>query len=527
MTWLEAEMPPIRVETHFGRRMRCFVGRPRNLTAMLADAVRLNPDGDALVAGGMRMSYRAFAAEVASVASGLRALGIGAGDRLAMLIGNRVEFAVLVFAAARIGAIWVPLGTREQRPGIAAALEDSGACALVFDGALADRVPAGDGLPALRHMLRLDDPDGWGRLQGHAAGEPHDMGEDEVAAIMFTSGTTGRAKGAMLTNLGLVHSALHYRTCMALGPRDRSVLCVPFAHITGVVALFLTMVSAGGATVLMDEFKAARFLDLAERERMTHTVMVPAMYNLCLLAEGAAGRDLSAWRVGAFGGAPMPPVTIARVAGLWPSVRLMNLYGATETASPTTIMPPDRTAARPDSVGLVVPCGEVVVVDDDGRRLGAGEAGELWIRGPMVVPGYWNNPAATAAEFTDGFWHSGDIGSVDAEGYVRVFDRKKDVINRGGHKIYAVEVENALLGLALFDEVAVVARPCPVLGERVHAFVVARAGPARDEAAIRASCAALLSDYKVPESFTWLDAPLPRNANGKILKRELRSTLAG
>jgi O-succinylbenzoic acid--CoA ligase len=163
-------------------------------------------------------------------------------------------------------------------------------------------------------------------------------------------------------------------------------------------------------------------------------------------------------------------------------------------------------------------------MDDEGHELPAGETGELWIGGPMVVPGYWNNPEATAASFTAGYWHSGDLGSKDAQGYVRVLDRKKDMLNRGGYKVYSVEVENALMAWPGMAEAAVVARPCPVLGERVHAFVYAP-GQAPDDAALRAHCAKHLADYKVPETLTWCDAPLPRNANGKLMKRVLRAQL--
>ena len=163
-------------------------------------------------------------------------------------------------------------------------------------------------------------------------------------------------------------------------------------------------------------------------------------------------------------------------------------------------------------------------MDDGGRELPPGETGELWIAGPMVVPGYWANAEATAASFTAGWWHSGDLGSVDAHGYVRVFDRKKDMLNRGGFKIYSAEVENVLMAWPGMVEAAVVGKPCPVLGERVHAFVHAPGGAA-DDAALRAFCATRLADYKVPETFTWSDAPLPRNANGKLMKRTLRDRL--
>jgi long-chain acyl-CoA synthetase len=222
----------------------------------------------------------------------------------------------------------------------------------------------------------------------------------------------------------------------------------------------------------------------------------------------------------------MPAATIARLAAKLPGLLLMNAYGATETTSPTTLMPPGSTAARGDSVGRPVPGATVIVVDEAGREVPRGEVGEIWIHGPSVVGGYWNNPGATAEAFTGGFWHSGDIGAVDADGFVSVLDRKKDMINRGGHKIFTAEVESVLAGHPGVVECAVVARPCPVLCERVHAFVVSRAGAVTAEE-VRAYCAERLSDYKVPETVTIRPDPLPRNANGKLLKRMLREELAG
>jgi acyl-CoA synthetase (AMP-forming)/AMP-acid ligase II len=301
---------------------------------------------------------------------------------------------------------------------------------------------------------------------------------------------------------------------MALTERDRSIAAVPLSHVTGLIAHIATMARCAGALVLMPSFKAADFLALAARERMTHTVLVPAMYNLCLLERDFERHDLSRWRIGGYGGAPMPPATIARFAEKLPHLGLMNLYGATETTSPATMMPAHETARHPDSVGRVVPCGEMRVEPD----------GELWIKGPMVVRGYWNDPAATGREFTDGFWHSGDLGAIDAEGFVYVRDRKKDLINRGGYKIYSAEVEGALAEHPSVLEAAVVARPCPVLGERVHAFVALKESRI-SETELQAFCAARLADYKVPETFTFQSEPLPRNANGKVLKRELRESL--
>jgi acyl-CoA synthetase (AMP-forming)/AMP-acid ligase II len=314
----------------------------------------------------------------------------------------------------------------------------------------------------------------------------------------------------MLTNLGIVHSAMNFELGMRLTRRSRSVAAVPLSHVTGVIALLAATVRCAGTLIILPAFKARDFLAVAERERMTHTLMVPAMYNLCLLEPGFPKYDLSPWQIGSYGGAPMPAATIAALAQNLPSLALMNAYGATETTSPATLMPPKETARRRDSVGLAVPGAEIKVV-----------AEELWIRGPMVVKGYWDDPAATGREFTDGFWHSGDVGSIDAEGFVRVLDRRTDMINRGGFKIYSVEVESALAEHPAVLESAVLGVPCPVLGERVHAFVTLRA-PGVSEQALRDFCAQRLSDYKVPENFTFRDEPLPRNANGKVLKRQLR-----
>jgi len=216
----------------------------------------------------------------------------------------------------------------------------------------------------------------------------------------------------------------------------------------------------------------------------------------------------------------MPVATIERLKERIPGLKLANCYGATETTSPSTMMPGELTASHIDSVGLPCPGAQIVVMDAQGRELPRGEIGEIWIHGASVIKGYWNNPQATAENFSGGFWHSGDLGSVDAENFVRVFDRQKDMINRGGLKIYSAEVESVLSGHPDVLESAIIAKPCPVLGERVHAVVVVRGGASA--AGLQAWCAERLSDYKVPETIDLRTDPLPRNANGKVMKRQLR-----
>jgi acyl-CoA synthetase (AMP-forming)/AMP-acid ligase II len=314
-----------------------------------------------------------------------------------------------------------------------------------------------------------------------------------------------------------------FMSCLKLTSTDRSIAVVPLAHVTGVVANIMTMVACAGSLVIVAEFKAAEYLKIAARERITYTVMVPAMYNLCLLQPDFDSHDLSCWRIGGFGGAPMPVATIERLAVKIPGLKLMNCYGATETTSPSTMMPGELTASHIDSVGLPCPGATIAVMDAHGREVPRGEIGEIWIRSASVIRGYWNNPKATAESFTAGFWHSGDLGSLDENDFVRVFDRQKDMINRGGLKIYSAEVESVLAGHPAVVESAIIAKPCPVLGERVHAVVVTREAVAGES--LRAWCAERLSDYKVPETMVLTSEPLPRNANGKVMKRQLREAL--
>jgi O-succinylbenzoic acid--CoA ligase len=517
-----AALPALRTETHFnGRQMLCFSERPASFYALFAQAVTNYPDAEAIACDGQRWTYRAANEEVARIAAGFTAHGIQCGQRVVLFITNKPEFVFVLFALQKIGAIAVPVGTREQAPGLAYVIGQCGAAGIVFDSELADRIPAADVIGLRIHVgAPVAQTISLASLDGTPATATV-VQEEDCAAILYTSGTTGNPKGAMLTHLNIAHSVIHYQTCLQLTQHDRAALAVPASHVTGLIALIAAIIHVGGTLVIVPEFKAATFVQLAASERISFSLMVPAMYQLCLLQPAFAELDLSAWRIGAFGGAPMPAATIATLAAVLPQLTLVNCYGSTETTSPATIMPLGLSALHPDSVGITVPCGSIAVVDENGQPVAAGESGELWIGGAMVVPGYWDNTEASAKGFDNGCWRSGDIGSVDAHGLVRIFDRIKDMINRGGFKIYSVEVENTLMGLEGVVEAAVVGQPCPVLGERVHAYVYAPQVPL-DAAQVRAYCTVRLADYKVPEEVFFVDKPLPRNANGKLLKRQLR-----
>ncbi|CUH66251.1 Long-chain-fatty-acid--CoA ligase FadD13 [Thalassovita gelatinovora] len=517
----------ISIETHFGRgNMKCFADRPNDVNVMVQQAIARNPHGEALVCDDLRLSYRDLDDRISLAAKGLTALDVSKGDRVALLLANGPEFLIVLLASLRLGAIAVPINVREQTPELAHILNDCGAVVVVHDADIAAKLPDPDAVGQVKNRICVGgsvdgsvDYDQF--LTAGAQSKDAEVDQEDTAVILYTSGTTGQPKGAMLTHLNIIHSAMHFEHCMELGPKERSLLSVPASHVTGLVATLFTMLRTAGCSVIMRRFKAEDFLELAAREKVTQTLMVPAMYNLFLLRCEIKDYDLSHWQIGGYGGAPMAPSTIRELSEKLPQLHLVNAYGATEITSPATILPLGLGAVRSDSVGVAVPCGEIRIVDDQGRDVDDGEHGELWIKGPMVVPGYWNNPAMTAREFQDGFWKSGDIGSRDAEGFVQLHDRSKDMIIRGGYNIYSAEIENTLTAHPDVIECAAIGQPDPVLGEKLHVFVHS-SDAGLDAPAIKAYCAARLADYKTPDFVTFSAQELPRNANGKIIKTALR-----
>jgi len=529
-SWKNA--PAMRYESHHGDRVAlCFKDRPGNVDQILRDTAAKHGGREAIIDGARRYTFTELDKMADRIAAGLAARGVAPGDRVALLLNNKAEFAFVLFGALRAGCVVVPLNTREQKPELEFVLSNCGAKVLVHEAELIDRLPDAATVPGLTYRFAVG-----GAAKGSepietlgkdGAAPQVTFDEEATAVILYTSGTTGKPKGAMLTQMSMVMSAMHYETCWQLTKDDRALMAVPATHVTGLVAILLTMVRTGGATIILGQFKAADFLALATKERMTYTLMVPAMYHLCLLQTKLDGFDLSTWRVGGYGGSPMPAATIETLAKMLPNLNLCNAYGSTETTSPSTLTPLGEGAKRSDTVGAVVPCCEIRVMDDDGREVPQGETGEVWIKGGHVSKGYWDNPEATRLNFVSGFWKSGDIGALTKDGYLQIFDRKKDMINRGGFKVYSAEVEDVLAYHPKVGEAAVVGDPDPVLTERVHAYILPKDKSVTAED-IKAYCAERLSDYKVPDFVTFIDQPLPRNANGKVLKRALkRDTVAG
>lgn len=522
-----------RAEVHFGQRVvESCASRPSTLYAMAAAAASGHSRNEALVDGAFRATWDELLGRSDRLAQSLQGQGISPGDRVVLFLSNRAEFIILLLALNKFGGIAVPIGIREQAEGLSYILRDCDARAILYDEKLlpivaaatygADVIALGLAAGAVdANLERLGAGGGECRIETIASSD-----EDAPALLLYTSGTTGQPKGVIITNFNIVHAGLLYASTMGLGPSDRGIIVVPLTHVTGIAALVANLTSAAGAMIILSRFDVAEFLETATCERMTYTILVPAMYNLILARADLSQTDLSSWRIGGYGGAPMPVATVEALSKNLPGLELMNCYGATETVMAVAILPSAYSHMHSDCVGLAVEPSRIKCIMN-GCEVPSGEPGELWISGPTVSPGYWANVEATKASFVGGFWRSGDIGSIDSAGFVRVLDRMKDMINRGGYKIYSAEVENVLMTVEGVLDAAIVGTPCPVLGERVAAFIVPDGAIGTDSVVskLRATCAAMLADYKCPERYEILGGALPRNANGKVMKAALRERL--
>jgi long-chain acyl-CoA synthetase len=515
-------------ETHFGRRVRCYPpSRPRTLVEVLERAAARFPDRDAVVDGDRRLTWREFRAEARGLAGALAARhAVKPGDRVGLLLMNGLEFCLGVFACAQLGAIAVTLNTKLRARELQFMLANSGVRLLLMNAewwqeieAIRRRIPCeayyltGDRVPGTEPFETL--------RAGRAAPPAVGPQEDDTAFIMYTSGTTGLPKGAEGTHGGILNSAITFERCLGLRDDERTLVAVPLFHVTGLIAQFLTMAYLGATTVVMRTFNAAEALRLLDAERITHVVAAPTVFVMMMTQPGYRqhGRHV---RVAAYGGAPIPADSVRGLRAWLPGARLHNAYGMTETCSPTTILPDADALPRIASVGLPIPTAEVRTVHPDtGAACAADEVGELLVHGPMVVPRYWANADATRTSMGDGWLRTGDLARIDAAGYVTIMDRIKDMINRGGEKIYCVEVEDVLYAHADVLEAAVVGVPDPVYGEAVRACVVPRPGRQLDADELRAWVGERLAKFKTPREVVVVDA-LPRNPNGKVVKSALR-----
>jgi long-chain acyl-CoA synthetase len=522
----------IRAERRLGRDVLCYADRPAGLTELFHRAVERAPDREAVVDAGARLSWRAVHDRVRRLAGGLARLGVAPGDRVAALLPNGAPFCLVAFAALELGALLVPLSTKLRREELRFLLADAAPRVLIADPAFYGEAEALRAeLHGTVHVLAgTDGVAGTLSLDALLAGAPWTGAapsaattDDAPALLLYTSGTTGRPKGAIATHGNVVHSCLTFERVYGLRDGERSLVVVPLVHVTGLIAQLCAMTTVAGAVVLMPRFDAGEALRLLAAEGITHLVAAPTVYVMLMARPDYRALALPRLRILGYGGAPIAADTVRALREWLPGARLHNTYGLTETASPATCLADADALARIDTVGRPVPVGECRTVEPaSGRESGAGEVGELWLRGPMVVAGYWGNPGATCAAIVEEGWlRTGDLATIDADGYVTIRDRIKDMINRGGEKVYCVEVEEVLCAHPGVLEAAVVGLPDRVYGERVKACVVARPGAHLDADDVRAWVRARLARFKVPETVEVVDA-LPRNPNGKVMKALLR-----
>ncbi|MBK5286893.1 MAG: acyl--CoA ligase [Acidimicrobiia bacterium] len=528
----------------------------KNRFASMRDVIAIGDaraDVDWLVQGDRRLTFGEHNALTRKVAVALTDLGVERGDRVAILTANTIEWVVMFWACAGMGVAAVPLNAWWKAEELEFALRDSGAKVLFCDpkrwAIVHDIVET---IPTLEHVyvMDLDEPDGKAQ-PGVDLLAPEDPGalldvtveEDDILAILYTSGTTGKPKGATITHrqalANLMNLALGSQANAAMGKGEQrtehqaaALLIVPLFHVTGTCSTMIVAYAGGSKLVLMPpgRFDADHAMATIEREKVSSIGGVPTVMWRIVEADNFADYDLSSvTRIG-YGGAPAAPELVERIKASFPHVRssLSTAYGLTESASVATAISGDEYFARPDSVGRPVPTVEAMVIDDEGTPQPANTTGELALRGPTIMMrGYWNRADATDAVFLPGGWfRTGDIARIDDDGFVYLVDRAKDMIIRAGENVYCVEVEHILHDHPDVLDAALVGVPHRTLGEEVKAVVQLRKGSTATVEDIRSHCAQHLAGFKVPEYVEFREEPLPRNPAGKILKQLLRGDAA-
>jgi acyl-CoA synthetase (AMP-forming)/AMP-acid ligase II len=472
-----------------------FDDLPPTLLDALRSHVESRPDSEAVAeVGGGRLSYRQLWDGAARVAGGLRATGVRRGDRVAVRYPAGVNWVLAFWGTVMAGGIAVAVNTRSTPPEVEFVLTDAGVRVdLTPDGAL---------------------PDGDTYVE-------EGLGADDVAALFYTSGTTGHPKGVPTTHKAFITNAENMIRCLGV-PHDvgeglRTLTCVPLFHVTGCNSQLLTALYVGGTAVIMPALDLPTLAGLLSVERITFLVSVPAVYSLLLRNKAFPDADVSSIRWLAYGGAPIAPTLVHALKEAFPAATVINGYGMTETASLMTVLPDRDVVEHADSVGYAVPAVDlgIVPIAEDSR------VGELVARGANVTNGYWERPEATAATIVGGWMHTGDIVRVDDAGRIHIIDRVKDIIIRGGENVSSVEVEGVLLAAPGVADAAVLAVPDDVMGEKVGAVLYSD-GAQVDLAAVIGHCRGHLADFKVPQYAVVVNEALPRTATGKLLKTLLR-----
>jgi fatty-acyl-CoA synthase len=487
-----------------------------------ARRARMDPDRIALATDDEELTYAELAVRVETTADLFRELGVSRGERVAYLGPNSIDTFVCFFATARVGAVFVSLNTRLAGPEIGYMLDDSGSIVLVHGPECAELAAAsGPAEHGVKHVLAVADLRRRTAGGTHAPSWPdHLVDLDDPALILYTSGTTGRPKGAVLTHGNITWNTVNQLTHVDVLSTDVALCVAPLFHVTGLGQVSMPTLLKGGTVVVVPKFDAGGFLATIQRLGATSFSAVPTMLQMLCDHPSWESTDLSTLRYVLYGGSPIA----ARVAEAWQSrgVVLQQGYGMTEAAPGVFMALPEGAPSRPVSAGVPHFFTDVLLEDTDGNQVSGPGHGELLVRGPHVFAGYWNRPEETAKALTDDGWYrSGDVVRIEDDGWAYVVDRVKDLIISGGENIYPAEVEAVIAELPDVVAAAVVAVPDQRWGEVGCAYVQLRPGSRLEEEQVRAHLEQRLARYKIPRYFELLDE-LPRNATGKVLRAALR-----
>jgi fatty-acyl-CoA synthase len=495
---------------------------------VLEHHARRTPDKPIAVFEDDVVTYQGMVEWAAALAGGLEARGVGRGDVVGLLSYNNTEFLATIFAANHLGAIAMPINWRLAAAELRFILEHSDARALVCDDALVDLADEATQELAgrlVRVSISTANHAGWERFADVGAGSARparaQVDGDDIHRLMYTSGTTGRPKGVMLSHANLAWKNYAHVTEFGFTAADVGLACGPLYHVGALDLVTTTMIAVGATTMIHRTFDAERVVDEIERSRVTTVWAAPAMVRAILDVPGIETHDLSSVRVIIAGGEKMPIPYIDRLRKTFPAAWFADAYGLTETVSGDTFLDRDSTVSKLGSVGRPCLYLDLDIWDEDGASMPAGERGEVVLRGPKVFHGYWRDPDATSKAFAGGWFHTGDIGVRDEDGYLYIVDRLKDMIVSGGENIASSEVERVLYEHDSVAEVAVVGRPDERWGEVPVAYVVLQPAATATPDALIEHCRGQLAKFKVPKDVVFIDA-LPRNPSGKVLKRELR-----
>jgi long-chain acyl-CoA synthetase len=478
----------------------------------LGRASRYYSAGTALAPGDAHLSFSELEKRVKGIGAALSAHGFSAGDRLALLLPNCPEYIELVYACSWLGVIVVPINTRVSLAGIDRVLADAAPHGMVRHSSL----PSPTVRISWQRVLDQDPLEIRNDLPPDVVYDP-----EAIVALIYTSGTTGRPKGVMVTHANILADIHHFNYWMRYTEGAVYLHAAPLFHIADFPAMFAAP-AFGASQVTIPKFSPQTFCETVERERVSHTVLVPTMINLLTQFPDAGRYDLSSLDVLAYGGSPMAPELIQRTKELLPWSKLVQVYGLSETGFLAGLQDREHTHDRLLSCGRPCPGIDLQVIDESGEQVEAGTRGELAARGANVMRGYWNNPEDSTLAFRDVWFRTGDIGYQDSRGYFYILDRLKDMIVTGGENVYSGEVEAVIYAHPAVREAAVFGIPDPKWGELVMACVVPRTGMALTVEELVAHCRQSLASYKIPRRVEFLDTELPKSGSGKILKRMLR-----